>query len=111
MADRGGLPGAGVRGGLWNVAAGGPARRDTGPSQMLEEIPGGQNTAGPEATAPTPEGTEPIAADRDSEYVLSPVDPFDGQPHGSFAIQGVEYGEDTGSAPPSPTQTAGSRSS
>ena len=77
--------------GMWRLA--GLPGGDTGPSQMLEEIPGGQNTAGPEATDPAPEDTEPIAADWDSEYVLSPEDPFDGQPHSSFCIQGVEYGE------------------
>ncbi|WP_294550428.1 hypothetical protein [uncultured Pseudoflavonifractor sp.] len=77
--------------GIWRLT--GLPGGDTGPSQMLEEIPGGQNTAGPEATDPAPEDTEPIAADRDSEYVLSPVDPFDGQPHSSFNIQGVEYGD------------------
>ena len=37
--------------------------------------------------------TESVPPELDSEYVLSPEDPFDGQPHSSFNIQGVEYGD------------------
>lgn len=62
---------------------------DTGPDRLLEDVPGT-----PETLFPGGESTARITPELDSEYVLSPEDPFDGQPHSSFMIQGVEYGDE-----------------
>lgn len=78
--------------GMWRMA--GLPGGDITHGQMMEDM-GTDDT--PVMTYPGTE--EPIGTDGEgSEYVLSPEDPFDGQPHGSFNIQGVEYGQDMGLA-------------
>lgn len=72
--------------GVWRLA--GLPVGDTGPDRLLEDVPGTTGTLSPDVGS-----TESVPPELDSEYVLSPEDPFDGQPHGSFNIQGVEYGD------------------
>ncbi len=75
--------------GVWRLA--GLPVGNTDPDRLLEDIPGITGTLSPDIGS-----TESVPPELDSEYVLSPEDPFDGQPHGSFCIQGVEYGQDMG---------------
>ena len=75
--------------GVWRLA--GLPGGDTDPDRLLEDVPG---ITGP--LSPDVGSTESVPPELDSEYVLSPEDPFDGQPHSSFNIQGVEYGERAG---------------
>lgn len=72
--------------GVWRLA--GLPGGDTDPDRLLEDVPG---ITGP--LSPDIGSTESVPPELDSEYVLSPEDPFDGQPHSSFNIQGVEYGD------------------
>ena len=75
--------------GVWRLA--GLPVGDTDPDRLLEDVPGITGTLSPDVGSP-----ESVPPELDSEYVLSPEDPFDGQPHSSFNIQGVEYGERAG---------------
>lgn len=72
--------------GVWRLA--GLPVGDTAPDRLLEDVPGTTGTLSPDVGS-----TESVPPELDSEYVLSPEDPFDGQPHSSFNIQGVEYGD------------------
>ena len=72
--------------GMWRLA--GLPGGDTDPDRLLEDVPGTTGTLSPDVGS-----TESVPPELDSEYVLSPEDPFDGQPHSSFCIQGVEYGD------------------
>ena len=72
--------------GVWRLA--GLPVGDTAPDRLLEDVPGTTGTLSPNVGS-----TESVPPELDSEYVLSPEDPFDGQPHSSFNIQGVEYGD------------------
>lgn len=72
--------------GVWRLA--GLPVGDTAPDRLLEDAPGTTGTLSPDVGS-----TESVPPELDSEYVLSPEDPFDGQPHSSFNIQGVEYGD------------------
>lgn len=72
--------------GVWRLA--GLPVGDTDPDRLLEDVPGITGTLSPDIGS-----TESIPPELGSEYVLSPEDPFDGQPHSSFNIQGVEYGD------------------
>ena len=72
--------------GVWRLA--GLPGGDTDPDRLLEDVPGTTGTLSPDVGS-----TESVPPEPDSEYVLSPEDPFDGQPHSSFNIQGVEYGD------------------
>lgn len=72
--------------GVWRLA--GLPVGDTDPDRLLEDVPGTTGTLSPDVGS-----TESIPPELGSEYVLSPEDPFDGQPHSSFNIQGVEYGD------------------
>lgn len=72
--------------GVWRLA--GLPGGDTDPDRLLEDVPG---ITGP--LSPDIGSTESVPPELDSEYVLSPEDPFDGQPHSSFNIQGVVYGD------------------
>ena len=72
--------------GVWRLA--GLPVGDTDPDRLLEDVPGITGTLSPDIGS-----TESIPPELGSEYILSPEDPFDGQPHSSFNIQGVEYGD------------------